>query len=70
VKRLIAKEKQVLQLQTELDKAVTEVSSRNLKADEEARRERDKMKWVAMNEAQLKDRISGSICKVDASGAR
>lgn len=82
VKRLIAKEKQVLQLQTDLDRVSTDASTRNMKAvrqtansldhigdfavqEEEARRERDKMKWVAMNEeiSKLQSRVgdTGSI---------
>ena len=73
----------MLQLQTELDRVSTDVSTRNMKAvrqaanslghigdfavqEEEARRERDKMKWVAMNEeiSKLQSRVgcdSGSI---------
>ena len=73
----------MLQLQTELDRVSTNVSTRNMKAvrhaadslchvgdfavqEEEARRERDKMKWVAMNEeiSKLQSKVgcgTGSI---------
>jgi len=72
----------VLQLQTDLDRVSTDVSTRNMKVvrqaanslghigdfavqEEEVRRERDKMKWVAMNEeiSKLQSRVgdTGSI---------
>ncbi|TFY78768.1 hypothetical protein EWM64_g5245 [Hericium alpestre] len=45
VQRLVQKEKQVLQLQSELDKLKSQSPSDQRDADERAKRERDKVKW-------------------------
>ncbi|KAJ3556352.1 hypothetical protein NP233_g11996 [Leucocoprinus birnbaumii] len=58
VQRLVQKEKQVIQLQTELDRYRAQNPSEDKEAEERAKRERDRAKWNALMEeiAKLKTR--------------
>ncbi|PPQ71093.1 hypothetical protein CVT24_009844, partial [Panaeolus cyanescens] len=66
VQRLVQKEKQVLQLQTELDKLKGENFVEAREADERAKRERDRVKWntlmeeISKNKAKIID-LEGSL---------
>ncbi|KAF9506490.1 hypothetical protein BS47DRAFT_1399443 [Hydnum rufescens UP504] len=66
VQRLVAKEKQVLQLQAELDGLKSLHPGDDKEADDEARRQRDRAKWSAMTEEirKLKTKISGHVVDV------
>lgn len=70
VQRLVQKEKQVLQLQTELDRFRAQNPGEGREADERAKRERDKVKWNTLMEeiAKLKHKIvelEGSVSRKD-----
>ncbi|TCD69208.1 hypothetical protein EIP91_008311, partial [Steccherinum ochraceum] len=60
VQRLVLKEKQVLQLQSELDRLKSLHPNEDREAEERAKRERDRVKWNALNEeiAKLKVQIA------------
>jgi diaphanous 1 len=59
VQRLVQKEKQVLQLQTELDRLKAQHPGDSREADERAKRERDRAKWSSLTDeiAKLKSRV-------------
>ncbi|KZV82357.1 FH2-domain-containing protein [Exidia glandulosa HHB12029] len=59
VQRLIAKEKQVIQLQSEVDRLKAQNPNEGREADERARRERDRLKWNSLSDeiAKLKTQI-------------
>ncbi|EMD40584.1 hypothetical protein CERSUDRAFT_102967 [Gelatoporia subvermispora B] len=50
VQRLVQKEKQVLQLQAEVDRLKAENPTEDREAEERARRERDRVKWTTLME--------------------
>ncbi|CDO73783.1 hypothetical protein BN946_scf185015.g111 [Trametes cinnabarina] len=50
VQRLVQKEKQVLQLQADLDRLKAQNPAEPREADERTKRERDRVKWHALNE--------------------
>ncbi|KAJ3004363.1 hypothetical protein NUW54_g4848 [Trametes sanguinea] len=70
VQRLVQKEKQVLQLQAELDRLKAQNPAEPREVDDRAKRERDRVKWHALNEeiANLKSQtgeLESSIAMKD-----
>jgi diaphanous 1 len=65
VMRLVQKEKQVVQLQAEVERIrVQNPSAETREAEERARRERDRLRWNRLNEeaANLKTKVSTVRC--------